>query len=283
MNRLNATRSVLPFCLVMSLAPGVHAQSDDKRVNFDGYKITATQEQLQKLQNAEDGYDRNQRQLISSQRKLETSLDLLKTKYQAYRDKLLTMEQKQEVAQQDRQSTRAIVSKHKQFFERFAAFAQRMAEAEEVVIYEALPRAEEKELAAIKQKSETIQIEGYDFYKRPIVVSPTQLEEMRRLLTNYAAFTLTPEGGKFCGGFHPDICWQYRAGQTACRMHVCLGCMEILDVNGDQRASFDFDLDTCKQFIRIVDAVCVHHVFQHPLKDSVIGESDRPAPQANPK
>lgn len=67
---------------------------------------------------------------------------------------------------------------------------------------------------------------GYPFYRATLALKPDDERKVRELLG--AASTYAPfEGGKKCGGFHPDFAfgWTISGKQYACL--ICFGCEEI--------------------------------------------------------
>ena len=97
-----------------------------------------------------------------------------------------------------------------------------------LVLYEGLPHQSleyesfHKELAS----RETIRVDEYPFYARPLPVEAGDMEPFRRLSKTAKHFA-TATAGKACGGFHPDYCLEWTLGNTTYHYLVCLGCAEV--------------------------------------------------------
>ncbi|MCA9120600.1 MAG: hypothetical protein H6822_35320 [Planctomycetaceae bacterium] len=249
----------------------VMAQLDDDTYYLDGpdpgdyFVIRATESQQEQLYDAETKHWSELQALKRKLNELQEEIRTLELDQELQVEKLLTQVQLRAINEQRRAATRRRVKDNGPFLQEFASFAAQISDAEGVVIYEGLPRGTAEDLARIKSKSETIQIDGFDFYREPLVGKPTTVEKLRELLTNYQSFSPTL-GDKFCGGFHPDIGLRYTAKGKEAHTHVCLGCFEILTIVGEERHSFDFDFAVWNRFADIAESVFVNHKFEHPLR-----------------
>jgi hypothetical protein len=125
--------------------------------------------------------------------------------------------------------------------------------ATEVTLFEGLPHQmfERDRLATELKTQQTVQLHGYPFYKRPLLLSAEDAAALRRLLTNKASFE-TFGGEKFCGGFHPDysIAW-VQGGQTI-HVLVCFGCHEFKLFGAEHELRTDSDDAAMKQIEAIL-------------------------------
>jgi len=109
-----------------------------------------------------------------------------------------------------------------------------------LVLYEGLPHQSvehetfQRELAS----QETIRVDEYPFYARPLPVEAGDMEPLRQLsktASNFATVTV----GKACGGFHPDYCLEWTLGNTTYHYLVCLGCAEVAIHGSDELLFLD--------------------------------------------
>ena len=154
-------------------------------------------------------------------------------------EQVLTPEQLKSLNEKRLEETREQVKKTADFMGQFANFLESVSAADSLTIFEGLPCAADVELAKIKQKNETIEIDGCSFYSAPLAASQSIKEKLRSTLVDYRAFE-PYSGGKFCGGFHPDFCVQWKSGNHVHHALVCLGCAEMVHVTLSGRTTFDF-------------------------------------------
>jgi hypothetical protein len=103
-----------------------------------------------------------------------------------------------------------------------------VAKADKVVLYEGLPHPmwEKDTLAAEKKGKKTVEMKLFQFYAEPIELKKDDAKEFAKLLSDPASlkeYTV----GKRCGGFHPDWCIEWQAGDEKVQCQVCFGCKEV--------------------------------------------------------
>jgi hypothetical protein len=107
-----------------------------------------------------------------------------------------------------------------------------------LVLYEGLPHQslEHKSFQQELASRETIRVNEYPFYARPLSVKPGDIEPLRQLSKTASNFA-TVKYAKACGGFHPDYCLEWTLNNTTCRYLVCLGCAEV-EIHGTSESLF---------------------------------------------
>lgn len=103
-----------------------------------------------------------------------------------------------------------------------------IAKADKVVLYEGLPHPmwEKDTLAAEQKKKKTVEMQLFSFYADPIELKKGDAKEFAKLLSDPASlkeYTV----GKRCGGFHPDWCIEWQAGEEKVQCQICFGCDEV--------------------------------------------------------
>jgi hypothetical protein len=103
-----------------------------------------------------------------------------------------------------------------------------IAKADKVVVYEGLPhQLWEKELLADEKKTKkTIELHDFPFYAAPIAPKDADRQQLTAVLGDATSLTQFV-GEKRCGGFHPDWCIEWHAGDNVVRCLVCFGCREV--------------------------------------------------------
>jgi hypothetical protein len=106
-------------------------------------------------------------------------------------------------------------------------YSEAIGRAAEVVLYEGLPHPQsESALYQRERKSKrNIKLYGHSFYARTLALSEEHADQLKQLFTEPTSFS--PFAGKFCGGFHPDYCVEYRDGKRVYRVLLCFGCHEV--------------------------------------------------------
>jgi hypothetical protein len=79
----------------------------------------------------------------------------------------------------------------------------------------------------------------YWFYKDPLMPSADMEAQLLAVCLNPKSYEPNG-GGKFCGGFHPDLAITTGASYDQYGLLICLGCREILLI--DQSINLSFDL-----------------------------------------
>lgn len=99
--------------------------------------------------------------------------------------------------------------------------------AELVVLYEGLPhqRYDQKLLARELREKKTVTIRDFPFYAETIPIDEVHAKKLTELCGDVQTFERF-SGGKFCGGYHPDWCIEFKNDQDVYQVLVCLGCQE---------------------------------------------------------
>jgi hypothetical protein len=100
--------------------------------------------------------------------------------------------------------------------------------AKEVILYEGLPHqiSEKKLLDAEVRSKKTVRYHDFLFYQERLQLKEEDAKQLTTLFCSSASFR-QHEGGKKCGGFHPDFCIEWRAGGEVFQALICLGCHEM--------------------------------------------------------
>jgi arylsulfatase A-like enzyme len=106
--------------------------------------------------------------------------------------------------------------------------ARAIARAKGLTIYEGLPhqRWEMDLLDKELMTKQTVELDGFPFYQERRLLEQDDAAALARSLSDLKSFEVW-SGGKFCGGYHPDYCLEWRDGEDVFRAQVCLGCHEI--------------------------------------------------------
>lgn len=133
--------------------------------------------------------------------------------------------------------------------ELLAPASQAIEQADSFTLYEGLPhQTNEQEL--LKQElatKKTIRLHNFPFYERPLNVSASDVELLRKLSANKAGYH-SYSGPKLCGEFHPDYCIVWKKGEAVYHLLICLGCHEIEFFGRDLNLKLDMPSDTYKEF-----------------------------------
>jgi hypothetical protein len=108
------------------------------------------------------------------------------------------------------------------------AFANGIASAEGVTLYEGLPHGmfESDKLESERRSKPVVELHGYSFYKELLDLRPEDAKRLTEILGDAEA--LKPFGGeKKCGGFHPDYAAEWKRGASAYQALICFGCNEV--------------------------------------------------------
>jgi len=135
--------------------------------------------------------------------------------------------------------------------------------ADSVTLYEGLPhQAEEKNLLERELATKkTILIASYPFYERLLHLADDEVEPLRRLSSdrnNYVRPAIVA-----CGGFHPDDCLAWKAGETKRYLLICFGCGKIFFHNAKGGLMADMTETAEAQFKEILNS----HRDQRPDTD----------------
>jgi hypothetical protein len=157
------------------------------------------------------------------------------------------------------------------FLKQFAFLSASMARADELTLFEGLPRGSDDLLNEIKSNHATIEIDGWSFYEKPRELSPAVEYQLRKTLMDYTAFE--PYGGpKFCGGFHPDFAVQWSDGDKKYSALVCLTCFEVNYILPNGETIFDFRAPAWKRFALVCLSTFEEHRGTIEKLNKTIGE-----------
>ena len=230
-------RSLLFFLLAFAFMGDGGRAADEKPVFYhQDVELQVTAAQLEKLEAIDAkhfGEIARQTNLLSTHE--EKTLHEAK----ALRDKVLEIERARDAEieasltpEQQRRlqdgriaDLREQVDREVRFLRDIAPIVVDIAKADTLVVYEGLPRLDENGIRRETAEHKTFQKEGYYFYAEPLGVRPGVVERLRKIVANYRSF-LAYGGPKFCGGYHPDLCLEWRTQDQVHRVYLCFGCHE---------------------------------------------------------
>jgi hypothetical protein len=113
-------------------------------------------------------------------------------------------------------------------FARLPAVLEGIPKSEHVMLYEGLPSEfwEPQVLERELKEKKTKRLNGYPFYDEERALEGADAERFTALFSAKGSFKRY-RGEKACGGFHPDYCVEWKAGEAATRALICLECGEV--------------------------------------------------------
>ncbi len=256
-------------CFIMAILLATSASAQDKTVAFYYQRefISVTPEQHNQLDTVQDEYRqqifRLEDELDADKRNVERSIEDIRRGIRdlelardAKIESLFTVEQRRQFRAARLETLRKTVDRDADFLQRFAAVAKHIANADSVIVYEGLPRLDEAGIEREKRENETFQMDGFDFYAKPIALEQEIIDALQRHVADYRSFI--PYGGpKFCGGYHPDLCLEWHTSGQVYRAFFCFGCHEGRFMGPDTKFMVDVDhnayevlYDLSKTFLR---------------------------------
>jgi hypothetical protein len=260
------------FCIVVLIVSVSRADEDEKTFRYEGVEIPVTLQQLKNIESIRD----HSRPEISRQeadvkgykqetspitKELHSKLQELESARDAKIEALLTPDQLRIVRETHLKKLREKVTRDIAYLRDFGSVVAELANAETLVAYEGLPRKDEDE-DETKAKPEidgakTFQIDGFDFFTQPLTVSPKTVEQFRRVVADYRSFE-SYGGPYFCGGYHPDLCLEWRTNGQVYRVCICFGCYEARIIGPKKTLMFDIDDAAYKNLYQIAKTVFKH-------------------------
>jgi hypothetical protein len=185
----------------MGILLATSASAQDKTIAFYYQRefISVTPEQHNKLDAVEDDYRRQIFQLEDDldvdKRNVERSIEDtrqrirdLESARDAKIESLFTVEQRRQFRDARLATFRKTVDRDADFLLRFAAVARHIANADAVIVYEGLPRLDEAGIEREKRENETFQMDGFDFYTKPIALQQATIDALQRHAADYRTF-----------------------------------------------------------------------------------------------
>ncbi len=145
------------------------------------------------------------------------------------------------------------------FAKQIKPLAAGIAQAKAVLVYEGLPH-QNAERAALQQElknKQTVQFHGFPFYEQAIGIEKEDAKKLLVLCGDRKTFGRY-KGPKFCGGFHPDWCLTFQAGDDLYRVLICFGCHEARLYGPKNDVFSDLDDETVKKFAAILQPLGKH-------------------------
>jgi hypothetical protein len=102
-----------------------------------------------------------------------------------------------------------------------------------------------------------IQVDKHFFFEQPIELDKDDELSIMQTVTDYRSFD-TYAGGKFCGGFHPDVNIRLVTDHGIVQMLVCFGCAEIRIIDGGTELMVEIE----KQAYSALEMIC-RRTFRH--------------------
>ncbi len=132
-----------------------------------------------------------------------------------------------------------------------AIYRTTVAAAKSIVVFEGLPHQMwDRELLAVEiQRKDTQKIWEYPFYTPS--VAATNSDDLRQLLCSSDSIVVYG-GPKLCGGYHPDYCISWQAGEITYYALVCFGCQEIVFYDGKKPLIYDLDEKAYERYKKLL-------------------------------
>ncbi len=148
-----------------------------------------------------------------------------------------------------------------------------IAKASSVILYEGMNRqlSESESIdRGILYKNPMI-LRGFAFYETPIPVINEDSATLIALCGTSQTFGRYA-GPKFCGGFHPDWCVEFIAGQDVYQVLVCFGCREARLYGPTNEVFSDLKKETFNAFLDVLE----------PLHKELPMRQRSPRPESTP-
>jgi hypothetical protein len=254
----------LLFCVATAPSTGTAQPEEDNTYYIELFEIEADEEQQSTLYDVEVKYWELLQPLEKQLQELSQKVSELKQKGLDELYAELSAAQIESINAQRLAETQEVIARDLPFLVEFAKFASGLAKVNNIEILEGFPRRKPNEDAAVD--SDALKISGFDFYVEPVTDTGTAVELLRQTATNHQFFSPTRPGGKFCGGFHPDLALRYKIDGVQHHALVCLTCYElwVLRDDTDKIVKFDFTKDARKVFKHVAESVFVNHKLTVP-------------------
>ena len=146
-----------------------------------------------------------------------------------------------------------------------------------VVIYEGLPhQRKEKELLARELKDKkTVKLHEFPFYAGGIQVRKEDAAKLSALCADLKTFDRY-SGAKFCGGFHPDWCVEFKNGPEVYRVLICFGCREARLYGPMNDVYTDLTKESRDEFLNVLTPLWKNRAGKEPTAPKPLGGSSKP-------
>jgi hypothetical protein len=127
-----------------------------------------------------------------------------------------------------------------------------ISKAKTLVVLEGLPHQSLKEVVEKELKDKkTVKLHNFNFYAQPIAISDEDAGKLTALCRAAKTFGRY-RGAKFCGGYHPDWCLEFKDGADSYRVLICFGCHEARLYGPKNDVFSDLDKDAVEQLEAIL-------------------------------
>jgi hypothetical protein len=110
----------------------------------------------------------------------------------------------------------------------FGPLVEIIRKADKMTLYEGLPHQywEASKLKSELNEKKTVEYHDFPFYAEPLILRKEDADWLTKALTDSKTIERHYEE-HLCGGFHPDYCIEWQAGNDKVLCQVCLGCAEL--------------------------------------------------------
>ena len=146
-----------------------------------------------------------------------------------------------------------------------------------IVIYEGLPhQRKEKELLARELKDKkTVKLHGFPFFEEVIRVNTEDAAKLSALCGDLKTFDRY-SGAKFCDGFHPDWCVEFKNGPEVYRVLICFGCREARLYGPMNDVYANLTQESHDIFVNVLTPLWKNRVGKEPTAPRPLGGSSKP-------
>ena len=128
-----------------------------------------------------------------------------------------------------------------------------------IFVFEGLPHQmfEAELLKTEKERKDITTIGGFPFYTPKSQVKMEAAAAFKQIISDSNNYMQFGEGGKRCGGFHPDYSVEWSDGGKLYSILFCYGCSEVFIINGKNSYRYDFKLsDDLKKLFAVFESKC---------------------------
>lgn len=196
--------------------------------NFGDDDIEVSNEQEVHLQDLEENFGYELASLLKKIEQLKSEYEQRREQFEIKRLAILTPAQKIELDKRRREriEKESIRQQEKDidFLTKLLPILRDMQSIEALEILEGPQRTGEGTIP-LPENQDVVYVDKYYFYEDPLVLNADAKITIESILRSYKSFAAY-QGGKFCGGFHPDAIIKVRTQEAPISFLVCFGCAE---------------------------------------------------------
>lgn len=229
---------------------------------IEGIEISGSELQSEALYGLQHKYEEKIAQLEETIREAKSKQKEMWNEYEIEYLKVLNKKQRQQLESALREEAifklKERLEIDSQYLKGMGSILPVIGDATTVELYEGLKRTGMNAFVMAEPDEDTFKVLSHTFYKPKLTLTALDTTTLQGICSDYRSFA-GYRGGKFCGGFHPNVLIRFSGPDGQIDMLLCFGCSEALIKTDEKNVMLEIESPAYKKFRELILPLLPHH------------------------